>query len=79
MESVADVIRDLLVDKFGVFGTEIGADTTFEELDIDSLVLIELSVVLGRRYGVRVQDGDLISGQTIAEAAALVEAKRVAA
>jgi acyl carrier protein len=78
MESVADVIQTLLADKFGAFD-EIQADTTFESLEIDSLVLIEISVILERRFGVRIRDDELESTQTIGEAAAVVDAKRVAA
>jgi acyl carrier protein len=75
--STVGVIRGLLIDTFGVFGTDgIGVDTTFESLDIDSLVLVELAVLLERRFGVQVPEGELTAEQTIAEAAALVDAKR---
>jgi acyl carrier protein len=76
-QSTAGVIRELLVDTFGVFGTDgIEAGTTFESLDIDSLVLVELAVILESRFGVQVPEGELAPHQTIAEAAALVDAKR---
>lgn len=76
-QSTVGVIRQLLVNTFGVFGTdEIDVDTTFESLDIDSLVLVELSVVLERRFGVEIPEGELTSDMTIAAAAAQVDAKR---
>ncbi|MFD0206757.1 MULTISPECIES: phosphopantetheine-binding protein [Saccharothrix] len=78
MESVVDVIREALVEKYGVFGDDVDADVTFENLDVDSLVLVELSVVLERRFGVKLPDGELTPELSLGEAASLVEAKRVA-
>lgn len=78
MESVVDVIRTALVEKYGVFGDDMGADVTFDDLEVDSLVLVELSVVLERRFGVKLPDGELTPELSLGEAASLVEAKRVA-
>ncbi|MFC4032356.1 phosphopantetheine-binding protein [Streptomyces polygonati] len=76
-QTTVDVIRELLMKTFDVFGTEeIDLGATFESLDVDSLVLVELAVVLERRFGVRVPEGELSAEQTIGEAAALVDAKR---
>lgn len=76
MESTVDIIRDLLTDTFGVFGGDPRRDTTFESLDIDSLVLLELAVALERRFGITVPEGALFAEQTIAEAAEVVDARR---
>jgi acyl carrier protein len=78
VESVADVIRTALVEKYGVFGDDMGADVTFDDLEVDSLVLVELSVALERRFGVKLPDGVLTPELSLGEAAELVEAKRVA-
>jgi len=77
-ESPAELIRSLLVDKYGMVEGDLDADATFESLEVDSLVLIEMAVVLERRFAVRVPDSELVPELTIGEAAALVESKRLA-
>lgn len=53
-ELVAIVADNLVVD-----AGEVEADTTFEELDLDSLVTIELAVVLENRHSIRLDDEQL--------------------
>jgi acyl carrier protein len=77
-QSPAQLIRELLVQKYGVFDGDLDTDATFESLEVDSLVLIELAVVLERRFAVRVPDHELVPELTLGEAAALVESKRLA-
>ena len=51
------------------------ADTDFQSLDLDSLVLIELAVILKKQYGVEVDGKELAAAGTAAKAAALVSKK----
>jgi len=75
MEPMTDVIGDLLVQQFGMFDSTITADTTFDSLEVDSLVLVELAVILERTYGVRIEDSELAAAGTVGAAAAVVTGK----
>ncbi|GAA2674769.1 hypothetical protein GCM10010400_41290 [Streptomyces aculeolatus] len=49
--------------------------TDFQSLDLDSLVLIELAVILKKQYGVEVDGKELAAAGTAAKAAAPVSKK----
>lgn len=49
--------------------------TTFEELGIDSLVLIEFAVALQRKFGVQVTDEEIAAVESFAATADLVATK----
>ncbi|PSM42630.1 acyl carrier protein [Streptomyces dioscori] len=64
---------DLLVDRFEVDRAEIGPDTTFEDLDMDSLFLVELLLVIQSDFGVHVSDDAASPGDTVTQVADLIE------
>ncbi|MEU3794763.1 acyl carrier protein [Streptomyces fructofermentans] len=69
-EAVLDVLRthfDIPADT--------APDTDFQNLGLDSLVLIELGVILTQQYGVDVAGGELAAAGNAAKAAELVSAK----
>lgn len=78
MDPVSALIIDLLVDKFQIPADAVQLDATFDSLEVDSLVLVELAVILESRLGVVVADDELTKGQTLTEAAELVRAKAAA-
>ncbi|WP_406175815.1 acyl carrier protein [Streptomyces sp. NBC_00996] len=63
----------LLVDRFEVDRAEIGPDTTFEDLDMDSLFLVELLLVIQSEFGVHIDDDAASPGDTITKVAELLE------
>lgn len=73
-ESVIERITVILRDQFDAVPPEggVNADTEFEELGVDSLVLVELSLVLQREFGVPVTEEELVASGTLGGAAALV-------
>lgn len=69
-----EAVLDVLTTHFDVpAGT--AANTDFQSLDLDSLVLIELAVILTKQYGVEVDGKELATAGTAAKAAALVSEK----
>ncbi|SFW70683.1 phosphopantetheine-binding protein [Amycolatopsis australiensis] len=78
MSTTEEQIRTLLVEKLRVKPEALASDVTFEDLSFDSLVLIELSLLLEKRFGVRLAEGELTGEHTIAGAAELVELKEAA-
>ncbi|MGY0055249.1 phosphopantetheine-binding protein [Streptomyces sp. LZ34] len=72
MSGLHDEIAQRLSDALGIQRSLITPEVTFVELKIDSLALVEFSVILDEEYGV--PPLELTPDSTIAEAVALVEA-----
>ncbi|OIJ89372.1 acyl carrier protein [Streptomyces colonosanans] len=72
MSGLHDEIAQRLSDTLGIDKSLITPDVTFVELKIDSLALVEFSVILDEEYGV--PPLHLTPDSTIGEAVALVAA-----
>lgn len=67
---------DLLVDELGIERDKITMDATFEEdLEVDSLGVVELLMALEDNFGVQIPDEEAESLTTVGEAVDLVEQK----
>src|SRR5215207_1264986 len=58
--------------QFGVDESQITRDATFEELDVDSLDLAELSQIIEDEYGVQLKGDDVGKIKTVGDAIDLV-------
>ncbi|WP_030568400.1 acyl carrier protein [Streptomyces aureocirculatus] len=67
---------DLLVDRFEVDRAEVAPDTRFEDLDMDSLFLVELLLVIQSEFKVDIGEDAATPGDTVAAVAALIEGRR---
>ncbi|TQJ37148.1 acyl carrier protein [Streptomyces sp. NBC_00080] len=67
-------VLDVLKTHFDV-PAETTADTHFESLDLDSLVLIEFAVILAKQYDIDVAADELATAGTAAGVAGLLSAK----
>lgn len=65
-----------LSETFGVEPAELRPEATFEELEVDSLALLEFAIVMSERLGVSGGDADLRPSMTLGEAATIVEELR---
>ena len=61
--------------QFGVDEADISRDSTFEDLDIDSLDLTELSQIIEEEYGVTIKGEDARKIKTVGDAVDLVVSK----
>jgi acyl carrier protein len=69
-------LTDLLVDELGIDRDAIAADAKFEEdLDVDSLGVVELLMALEDNFGVKIPDEEAEQITTVGEAVDLVELK----
>ena len=69
-------LTDLLVDELGIDRDAIVLDARFEEdLDVDSLGVVELLMALEDNFGVKIPDEEAEQIATVGEAADLVEKK----
>lgn len=78
-DSIASRIVEILAEKYDIPAEELSPATEFDLMGFDSLVLTELAIILEREYRVPVDADELANTDTIAEAAALVGARAVAA
>jgi acyl carrier protein len=69
-------LTDLLVDELGIDRDSIASDARFEEdLDVDSLGVVELLMALEDNFGVKIPDEEAEQITTVGEAVDLVVLK----
>lgn len=79
MTAMYDTLVDLLVDRFEVDRADISPEATFEDLDMDSLFLVELLLVVQHEIGVKISEDAASPRDTIARAAELIEEQAASA
>ncbi|GAB1643576.1 acyl carrier protein [Krasilnikovia sp. MM14-A1259] len=67
-------IAQLIGEKFEAPQAEITPDTVLESIEVDSLALIELTLLLQKQFGVTIPSGDVTPDNTVGELAAIVAA-----
>uniref|UniRef100_A0AAU2JP48 Acyl carrier protein n=1 Tax=Streptomyces sp. NBC_00049 TaxID=2903617 RepID=A0AAU2JP48_9ACTN len=77
-ETVTDLIAEILTEKFEVPAEDVTPDRILEDLAVDSLALLEMSLILEKRLGVSIAEGVIHSRQTVGEAAEVVGSLAVA-
>ena len=75
MNAIFDRVSELLVSKFGVPAEQIKPEATFEDLDLDSLDLVEFALAAEEDLGVRITDDEAAELETLADTVALLEQK----
>ncbi|ATL67885.1 acyl carrier protein [Nocardia terpenica] len=73
-EEVVAGIAEIIEEVTGIDASEVGMERSFvDDLDVDSLSLVEIVVQVEDKYGVRVPDGDLEGLRTVGDAVAYVQ------
>jgi acyl carrier protein len=75
MSDVYDRVVNILITRFEVEPEEVRPDATFEELELDSLFLVELALVIQQDMGVKFSEDDATPRSTIASVAEIIEAQ----
>ena len=73
-EAITTRVTDALVD-FGEERENVTLDAEFEQLDIDSLDLVELAQIVEDEYGVEITDTDMDKLRTVGDVVDLVAAR----
>ena len=73
-DQVETVVYDALTE-IGPTREQLRRDATFEELDVDSLDLAELSQVVEEHFGVRLKGDDVAQIKTVGDALDLITAR----
>ncbi|MFE1320608.1 acyl carrier protein [Kitasatospora phosalacinea] len=79
MSSLYDSVVDVFVARFDLDREAVLPESTFDDLDLDSLSQIELATALKKRLGVVITDDELAEVAVVADIVALLEQKGVAA
>ena len=69
MTALEDRLTAILVDKFGVPAEAIRPDVTFDDLEIDSLLVVEFALIVKKEFDVRLEDGEITRRLTVADRA----------
>ncbi|WP_346538214.1 acyl carrier protein [Micromonospora sp. DPT] len=75
MNAVQDALNAILVEKMGIPAEELTPGATFEELDLDSLALIELSVSIQKQFGVLVEETELSPERRLGEVVEIIDTR----
>ncbi len=78
-QDLYSTFTEVLTDEFGVPADDIAPEATFEALGLDSLDVVELTLVLEERTGVKLEDEELEDVVTVKDAMDAVEKKQVSA
>ncbi len=73
-----DQIETRVIDALVEFGEErenLSPQARFEDLDVDSLDLVELAQIVEDEYGVEIADSDLDKIETVSDVVELINAK----
>jgi acyl carrier protein len=78
-DDVIEAMKEVLAAELGVEADKVTADARFkEELDADSLDLVEVVLALEEKFDVQIPDDEIAGVKTVGEAADLVLAKQAA-
>jgi acyl carrier protein len=78
MSFVEERFSKVLTGQLKVKEDLVTADATLESLSFDSLVLVELGLILEKEFGVRIEEGELTEQLTIGDVTELLTAKGAA-
>ena len=76
IEGTTELLIEFVAEKLDVPASSLRPDTAFDDLDLDSLVLLELAVLVRNRIGVTVSDLEMAEARTISGAAEIVASRR---
>ena len=65
-------IKELLVEKYYVPSDKVTADVVYDDLELDSLVLLEISVTLEKEFSLKIPDGLVESEMTIGNSVSVI-------
>jgi acyl carrier protein len=73
-ESIANEILKVLIDRFDA-PEEITIDCAYVDLDLDSLVMVEMAVFLSKRYSVSISEAEVVDASSVLGTATLIVSK----
>ena len=75
---IFDKIADVVVDVLDIDPSEVSEETTFDDLDADSLERLQLVTAIEDEFGVEIDDEKLLSLNSVSDAIDAIEAAKEA-
>jgi acyl carrier protein len=73
-------LADILEEVAGVLPADVALDKSFtEDLDVDSLSMVEIALAAEERFGVKIPDDELANLKTVGDAVSFIEKAQAAA
>ncbi|GLZ42495.1 phosphopantetheine-binding protein [Actinokineospora sp. NBRC 105648] len=72
-----ETLKTILVDKLKISPDQITLEASKEDVELDSLAVVELSLVLEKELGLKISDDELIEVDTVGEIVALMNERSV--
>ncbi|MEU6201633.1 acyl carrier protein [Streptomyces sp. NPDC047061] len=76
-ETYLAALRQILADKLMVPHEQITAEATLEDIELDSLALVELSMLLEQEFAITVTDDELAAAATVGGIVRLIDERSV--
>ncbi|MFB7500751.1 acyl carrier protein [Streptomyces sp. NPDC056161] len=74
MSAIYEQLLTVLTTRLGIAREETSPEATFEDLEIDSLALVELIDILDAEFGTSLEEGTVNKNSSLAEVASILEA-----
>lgn len=68
-----EILKDMLVSKLKVSPEQVTLQSTKEDIDLDSLAVVELSLLFETELGIHISDDELIEAPTVGGIVSLME------
>ena len=68
-----ELLKTIMIEDLKLDPADISPDASCEDAGLDSLAVVELSMVLSRRIGMDIPDDELLELTTVADIAQLIE------
>ena len=78
-QDLLSTFTEILVEDFDIPADQVTPEASFEALGLDSLDVVDLTLAVEERTGVRLEDAELEDVRTVGDAVAAAERKTVGA
>ncbi len=73
--SIEDKVKTIIADQLEVDGDKLSAETTFEDIDADSLDIVELVMALEEEFDLEISDQEIENINTVGDVVKYLESK----
>jgi acyl carrier protein len=70
-----EILVGILVDDLELNASDVRPDATCEDAGLDSLAMVELSMILEKRLNLRISDDELLATKRVADIVRMMEAR----
>lgn len=73
-----ELLKTIMIEDLRLNAADVSPGASREDAGLDSLAVVELSMVLSRRLGIDIPDDELLEQKTVADVAQLIEQRTAA-